>query len=239
MVLREVLVAVRVHDRLARVAPRERLRAVLAVHVVVRPAVRREVRRLDGGNLSVSTGPQGRKEPKKQETRAQTETHLVDERARLRVRPRRRRVPERAARVHGARLPRVDHRERARVRACSAIVREARVVVRSNAREVRLHEGVVRGGIRAEPRLVARCGRGRRVLLEIRECGRRVRVGVCGGRLQRGPLGGRAAGEPGALGEGGGMSDRELATGQGDHVWLGIRAERRDLVIGVHEVEEA
>ena len=47
MVLREVLVAIRVHDRLARLAPRERLRAVLAVHVVVRPAVRREVRGLN------------------------------------------------------------------------------------------------------------------------------------------------------------------------------------------------
>ena len=111
--------------------------------------------------------------------------------------------------------------------------------MRGDAREVRLHKGVVRGGVRAEPRLVARRGRGRRVLLEVRERGRGVLVGVCGGGLQRGPLGGRAAVELRAFDEGGGVGDCELATGQGDHVWLGIRAERGDYVVCIDEVEEA
>ncbi len=232
VVLGEVLVVVRVEHRLAGVALRERLRAALAVDVVLGPAVHGEVRRLQRH----ATAVRSRRSTRACETEppAGTLPYLVDERARARVRARVRRVPERAAEVDVAEVVGVDVRVRARVRA-RAVVRERRVVVRVDVRVVALHGAVARARVRPEPRRVAR--RGRRVALQVRERGRGVALRGRRRGVQRGLLGGRAAVERRALREPG-AGHRELAAAEGRDVRLGVRADLGDLVVGVDDVEE-
>ena len=101
-----------------------------------------------------------------------------DERARLRVGPERRRVPERAAHVHGAELVRVDVRVHARVRARVACSRSwtprRRVVPRHGASvlEVTEHRAITCAAPR--PRVVVRAGPG----AVARRAGVRVNVEV-------------------------------------------------------------
>ena len=168
-----------------------------------------------------------------------TSTYLVNERARLGVGPGRRGGPERAAEVDGAEFAGVDIGEGA-VRA-RAVVTEARKVIRADLGEVVEHGGVARGGVVAEPRRVA--GRGGGVGGEVVLCPQRVVLRCRGGRVQRGLLSGRAVVEGCALDDSASAldssRDRELAGGDSGGEGLDVRVELQDLVVGIHNLEEA
>ena len=161
----------------------------------------------------------------------------MDQRPRLRVRPRPRRPPERPAQMDRPKVRRVHERVRPAVRA-RAVVRERPVVVRPDVRKVAPHriEPILR--VRPEPRRVPVRARHRVVEVLDRLC--RVALRCWGGGVQRGLLRGRAACELRALDYAceAGARDGELAGLECCGVWRGGRAEGGDGVVGGDEVEE-
>ena len=166
----------------------------------------------------------------------------MDERSRLRVRARRRRVPKRPAQINRPELVRVHIRERARVRA-RAVIREAREVVPRYVVEVALHGAVPPVVVRPEPRGVPRSAARRAV-----EVGRRVRrvvgrVGRCRVEVRllavRAPVVVRAPADPSdSAEEAGAADDREITPGESGGVRRsGVGGERGDVVVGVDDEE--
>ena len=161
----------------------------------------------------------------------------MDQRPRLRVRPRRRRPPKRPTQMNSPKVRRIHERVRPAVRT-RAVVRERPVVVRPNVRKVAPHRVQPALRVRPEPRRVP--VRARHRVVEVRE--RLCRVALCCGRggVQRGLLRGRAACELCALdyAREAGPGDSELARLERCGVWRGGRAEGGDGVVGGDEVEE-
>ena len=164
-------------------------------------------------------------------SRGAAQTHLLDERLRLGVRPGRRRVLaiELSAQTDGPEHVRVNVRDARCVRA-HAVIRERRVLVGADAREVTMHRHVLALVDGAEPRRAARHARVNGAVHEVRERDRHVALPRRCAGIEYGLPQGRAGHGLRARGEVDGEGAR--ATRECHRVRRGRRAEGGHGVVG-------